>query len=217
MAAAIAATIGAPQYGEEIGRPGGGAGAANDDAPPTIVTTVPQAPPPPQEQPTGFDTRVCVFLTLHHPAFSPLAKALAAAMGATILVSCFGFALGTTDYFQYRPSNCAYPVCVPGPNSLCTQVVCKPVQTRPLQVVESVTVAIFSIELLLRLITVHAVPQRCVLIQYESFINGNSVVGRSVYFLMRECSYINISLYIYTKCAQQTHPTPGLHRRDPGA
>lgn len=125
---------------------------------------------------------VCLFLTLHHPSFSPLANVLACGMGAAILVSCFGFVLGSmarfecvdvvhirfdrwvdgwtdrptdridrpTDRTDLRlpalpyhphphlqrdiPDDCAFPVCVPGPNSLCTRVICKPMPIQALRV-----------------------------------------------------------------------------------
>lgn len=106
MAAAVIAAAGGPQYKEEERERGGRfsntsnatANADAADAPPTIVTH--EHDEQHQHGGGGFDVRVCMFLTLHHPAFSPLANVLAAAMGATILVSCFGFSLGTMDRFQ---------------------------------------------------------------------------------------------------------------------
>ncbi|EWM24405.1 potassium voltage-gated channel subfamily d member 2 [Nannochloropsis gaditana] len=106
--------------------------------------------------------RRLVFLTLHHPNFSPLARLLSALMGLTIFITCLGFVLSTMPRFQRQPGHCPDPVCLPGPDSACPESICPPTQIPALFWVEAVTVGIFTIDYVLRLACVHAVPERLI-------------------------------------------------------
>lgn len=83
----------------------------------------------------------CIFLTLHHPTFSPLAQFFALFMGVTVVVSCLAFVLSTIPRFEYQPSTCRNPTCIPGPDSECTRIICHPIPYWEFFVVEAVTVS----------------------------------------------------------------------------
>lgn len=61
------------------------------------------------------------------------------------------------------PEGCVRPLCVPGPGSVCTRVVCPPVDAEALAIIEAVTVAIFTVEYLIRVALVGFVRNRCVI------------------------------------------------------
>jgi hypothetical protein len=145
---------------------------------------------------------------------SPLAKLIAMTMGATIVVSCISFVIGTMPRFEcvqrvggrggthagsessthtyrwfhthphthtptpthphtrrYEPATCLHPACTPGPDSNCTRVICHPIPKPALHRVEEATIGVFTVEYLMRMLTVHAVPQR--LIYPSAFIAGD--------------------------------------------
>jgi hypothetical protein len=83
-------------------------------------------------------------------------------MGLTIFITCLGFVLSTMPRFQRQPGHCRDPVCLPGPDSACPESICPPTQIPALFWVEAVTVGIFTIDYVLRLACVHAVPERLI-------------------------------------------------------
>lgn len=59
---------------------------------------------------------------------------------------------------RIKPTDCANPVCVPGPGEPCTSVVCEPEENPIFFQIEMWTIIIFTVDYLLRVLTVHAVP-----------------------------------------------------------
>jgi hypothetical protein len=82
-----------------------------------------------------------IFLTLHHPTFSPFAQLIAMFMGVTIVVSCLSFVFSSMPRFEYQPAACRNPTCIPGPDSECTRMICHPIPYWQFFWVEAVTVS----------------------------------------------------------------------------
>lgn len=60
------------------------------------------------------------------------------------------------------PKSCPKPACVPGPDAPCTEVICAPIENPKLFHIELWTIVIFTIDYLVRMLTVSAVPARCI-------------------------------------------------------
>lgn len=64
--------------------------------------------------------------------------------------------------YRYFPEQCKNPICVPGPDAPCTHTVCFP-QPRPaIYYIEVFAMLVFTVDYLVRVACVHAVPYRCV-------------------------------------------------------
>lgn len=63
---------------------------------------------------------------------------------------------------RIKPTSCPAPVCVPGDGSPCTAPVCEPQENPIIWNIEMYTIIIFTIDYLLRVLTVHAVPSEYV-------------------------------------------------------
>lgn len=84
-------------------------------------------------------------------------------MCAATAISCIAFVLSTMPEFTYIPHNCKHPICVPGaPGAVCDQVICFPEPLPYLDKTETITLCLFIFDYLLRVCTVHAVPQRLI-------------------------------------------------------
>ena len=76
-----------------------------------------------------------------------------------ILINSLTIILRTMEAYHVQPETCAYPICTPDDGSgLCTEVICQPIESRRIQMINIVTVAFFILDYVARLATVHAVP-----------------------------------------------------------
>ncbi len=63
---------------------------------------------------------------------------------------------------RYHPEDCRHPICVPGPDAPCTHMVCFPQPTTAVYAIEAFSMVVFTIDYLVRVACVHAVPYRWV-------------------------------------------------------
>lgn len=67
--------------------------------------------------------------------------------------------MGSMREFMYQPSTCARPVCEPGVlGAECTKTVCAPVENDALLHINTITTALYTIDYVVRICTVHTVP-----------------------------------------------------------
>lgn len=107
--------------------------------------------------------RTIIFMTSDHMYYSFYAWLYGFVMCAATAISCIAFVLSTMPEFTYIPHNCKHPICVPGaPGADCDQVICFPEPLPYLDKTETITLCLFIFDYLLRVCTVHAVPQRLI-------------------------------------------------------
>jgi hypothetical protein len=101
-----------------------------------------------------------IFLFLEMPECCILARYSSYIMMLTIAVSCISFVLSSVASFRHRPNSCANPVCENDVNLCPNAIICEPVEDDYFFVVETICVIIFTIDYLLRIMTVGSVPPR---------------------------------------------------------
>ncbi|EWM28384.1 expulsion defective family member (exp-2) [Nannochloropsis gaditana] len=107
--------------------------------------------------------RTMVFMTADHMYYSYYAWLYGTVMCTVTGISCIAFVLSTMPRFNYTPSQCSRPICRPSdPGAECDRVICYPRPHHYLIQTELVTLILFIFDYLVRLITVHAVPQRLI-------------------------------------------------------
>lgn len=138
-----------------------------------------------------------LFLVMDEPGWSTTSKLWAVFMSATIVLSCFSYVLGTMSGFKYHPEDCADPVCVPGPTTACSRTICVP-QPRPfIQMMETATMVVFTLDYLVRVAIVHAVPAR--LVNPKDYVQGllpptePSLVHKTVSYMMEFMNLIDVA------------------------
>lgn len=129
--------------------------------------------------------RVLIFVTLEHPRSSKMAWYISIALFLCILLNSVSFIASTVPSTWIRPDNCARPVCVPGtPGAVCTKIVCRPEENATLAQIELWTIVVFTIDYLLRLVSVPAVPVDLVFPRSLEYTMDGRLKDRSRYYQM---------------------------------
>ncbi|EWM27103.1 Ion transport [Nannochloropsis gaditana] len=131
--------------------------------------------------------RVLIFVTLEHPRSSRLAWYISIFLVACILLNAISFMVGTIPSTLRHPTTCADPVCEPGPTTFCTEVVCRPRENRIIWHLELWTIVIFTIDYLLRVFCVPAVPVDLVFPRSLEYTIDGRLKDRSNYYRMDPC------------------------------
>lgn len=173
------------------------AAASGDEASSTTTTTTGGTPEEEAYNKAQDNWCTRLFLVMDEPGWNTASKLWAVFMSATIVLSCVCYVLGTMSHFKYHPEDCAYPVCEPGPTTACSHTICLP-QPRPaIHVMETVTMIIFTVEYLVRVAIVHAVPAR--LVNPEDYVRGllpptePSPVRKTVSYMMELMNLIDVA------------------------
>jgi hypothetical protein len=101
-----------------------------------------------------------LFMTLDCPDYSAAARYWGFFMITVIVLACIDVLISTVPALKYTPTTCKNPVCTPGTGSPCTKIICAPEPFPSLVMIEFVTVIIFTVEYIFRILTVHAVPAK---------------------------------------------------------
>lgn len=131
-------------------------------------------------------------------------------MIVTILVNAVNVLMGSMPQFSFQPATCPKPVCDPSqPGAVCTKIICPPIEKPEIMIINAVrsvvcvsgrgtdggrqltqpyqstqpqiTVFIFTIDYLVRLCTVHAVPASILLAREVAIdIDGHLINSTSV-------------------------------------
>ncbi len=141
--------------------------------------------------------RVLIFVTLEHPNSSKVAWYMSTFLFLCIILNSLSFLVGTIPSTMVRPKTCAQPVCVPGTlDSYCTEIVCRPTENRVTWWLELVTISIFSVDYLLRLFTVQAVPVDLVFPRSLEITIDGKLKDRSRY--LRMSNWRKTTKYIFS-------------------
>ena len=128
--------------------------------------------------------RVLIFVTLEHPRSSRLAWYISLFLVACILLNSISFIISTIPSLFHYPASCANPICTPGPDTACTKVICPPEDNKIIWYLELVTIAIFTVDYILRVSCVPPVPVDLVFPRSLEYTIDGRLKDRSRYYRM---------------------------------
>ena len=109
-----------------------------------------------------YELSLCqkIFMFLEDPDICILAGYYSYLMMITIAVSCVCFVMSSVETFKHSPSSCKSPACENDPTLCPNQTICEPIEDDYFFIFETVCVIIFTVDYILRMITVPFVPPR---------------------------------------------------------
>jgi len=134
--------------------------------------------------------RVLTFVTLEHPRSSRLAWYISIFLVGCILLNSLAFISSTVPSVLRYPTSCANPICTPGPDTVCPEVVCRPLENRTTWMLELITIIIFTIDYVLRVFCVPPVPVDLVFPRSLEYTIDGRLKDRSRYYRMSTCQKV---------------------------